>query len=189
VTNSGERSAFTSTTQARRASPQAKELVEQITHNAAGEMVDNYTHWEWDPLCSVVSAYPSLLPNSETAHGNAPTSGNSGENMNPHIVRSASYSPPLSVVLEKLSVRVLESEQKNKSLRGHVSESVSEYGAALKEVNEARQSRLEALHAIGEASAVPGLAACRALGAAYEGDQAGVESALVDMAAAIAGGR
>jgi integrase len=53
-------------TQARRASPQARELAEKITHNAKGEMVDQYTHWEWDPLCSVVSAFPSLLPVSET---------------------------------------------------------------------------------------------------------------------------
>lgn len=55
-------------TQARRASPQAKELAEKITHNAEGEMVDQYTHWEWEPLCSVISAFPSLLPDgSETA--------------------------------------------------------------------------------------------------------------------------
>lgn len=56
-------------TQARRASPQAKELAEKITHNAEGEMVDQYTHWEWEPLCSVITAFPSLLPDpdSETA--------------------------------------------------------------------------------------------------------------------------
>lgn len=60
-------------TQARRASPLAKDLAEKITHNAEGEMVDQYTHWEWDPLCEVVSKLPSLLPrtvaDSETASG------------------------------------------------------------------------------------------------------------------------
>lgn len=49
-------------TQARRASPAAKELAEKITHNAEGTMVDHYTHWEWEPLCSVISALPSFIP-------------------------------------------------------------------------------------------------------------------------------
>ncbi len=48
-----------------------KELVEQITHNAKGDMVDQYTHWEWAPLCEAMVCLPSLLPetNTETATG------------------------------------------------------------------------------------------------------------------------
>lgn len=31
-----------------------QELVEQVTHNAAGTIVDQYTHWDWQPLCEAV---------------------------------------------------------------------------------------------------------------------------------------
>jgi integrase len=31
-----------------------KDVVEQITHNAGGTIVDQYTHWEWGPLCDAV---------------------------------------------------------------------------------------------------------------------------------------
>ena len=32
------------------------EVVEQITHNARGTIVDHYTHWDWQPLCQAVLA-------------------------------------------------------------------------------------------------------------------------------------
>jgi integrase len=32
------------------------EVVERITHNAAGTIVDHYTHWDWEPLCQAVLA-------------------------------------------------------------------------------------------------------------------------------------
>ncbi len=36
-------------------------MLEAVTHNAAGRMIDSYTHWEWAPLCEAVSCFPSLL--------------------------------------------------------------------------------------------------------------------------------
>jgi integrase len=33
-----------------------KDVVERITHNAAGTIVDHYTHWDWEPLCHAVLA-------------------------------------------------------------------------------------------------------------------------------------
>lgn len=65
-------------TQARRASPLAKDLAEKITHNAEGEMVDQYTHWEWDPLCEVVSNLPSLHP---------PAGGGFGDRLGDRVTR------------------------------------------------------------------------------------------------------
>jgi hypothetical protein len=32
------------------------EVVERITHNASGTIVDHYTHWDWEPLCQAVLA-------------------------------------------------------------------------------------------------------------------------------------
>ena len=31
-----------------------KEVVEKVTHNAAGDIVDSYTHWDWAPFCEAV---------------------------------------------------------------------------------------------------------------------------------------
>lgn len=44
-------------THARRGGARA-EVLEKVTHNAAGETIDIYTHWEWDPLCEAVSCFP-----------------------------------------------------------------------------------------------------------------------------------
>lgn len=40
-----------------------KELVERITHNAAGDIVDRYTHWDWAPLCDAVLC---MIPSSSS---------------------------------------------------------------------------------------------------------------------------
>jgi hypothetical protein len=42
-------------TLARRGGARA-EVVEQISHNARGTIVDHYTHWDWEPLCEAVLA-------------------------------------------------------------------------------------------------------------------------------------
>jgi hypothetical protein len=31
-----------------------KEVLEKVTHNARGDIVDAYTHWDWAPLCEAV---------------------------------------------------------------------------------------------------------------------------------------
>jgi integrase len=40
----------------------AKDVLEQVTHNARGDIVDQYTHWDWDPLCEAVACFPTLIP-------------------------------------------------------------------------------------------------------------------------------
>lgn len=42
-------------TQARRCH-QRTDIIESLTHNAGGKMVDHYNHWEWDPQCEVMAA-------------------------------------------------------------------------------------------------------------------------------------
>jgi integrase len=37
-----------------------KEVVERITHNAKGDIVDQYTNWDWGPLCEAVQCLPVL---------------------------------------------------------------------------------------------------------------------------------
>ena len=31
-----------------------REVLEKITHNAAGSIIEQYTHWHWEPLCQAV---------------------------------------------------------------------------------------------------------------------------------------
>jgi hypothetical protein len=31
------------------------DVLEVVTHNAAGKMIDQYTHWDWEPLCDAVA--------------------------------------------------------------------------------------------------------------------------------------
>ncbi len=38
------------------------EVVERITHNASGTIVDQYTHWDWAPLCEAVLC---LIPKAD----------------------------------------------------------------------------------------------------------------------------
>ena len=37
------------------------EVIEKVTHNAAGTIVDSYTHWDWAPLCEAVMALGTAL--------------------------------------------------------------------------------------------------------------------------------
>lgn len=37
------------------------EVVEKITHNAAGAVIDTYTHWDWAPLCEAVLCLKLLI--------------------------------------------------------------------------------------------------------------------------------
>ncbi len=50
------------------------DVVEKITHNARGSMIDQYTHWDWDPLCQAVLrlAYQQpILPMAPAANAQA----------------------------------------------------------------------------------------------------------------------
>jgi integrase len=38
-----------------------KEVVERITHNATGDIVDSYTTWDWTPLCEAVQLLTPVL--------------------------------------------------------------------------------------------------------------------------------
>ena len=37
-----------------------KDIVERITHNAKGDIVDEYTTWDWEPLCKAVLCFPEI---------------------------------------------------------------------------------------------------------------------------------
>ncbi len=38
-----------------------KDVLERVTHNAQGDVVDTYTHWDWAPLCEAVLCLPAAM--------------------------------------------------------------------------------------------------------------------------------
>lgn len=48
------------------------DVLERVTHNATGAIIDQYTHFDWEPLCQAVlcldySAKPTALPGAASA--------------------------------------------------------------------------------------------------------------------------
>lgn len=44
-----------------------KDVVEKITHNAKGEMIDQYTKWDWEPLCEAVMSLQVVTSKARVA--------------------------------------------------------------------------------------------------------------------------
>lgn len=67
-------------TSARRGGAPA-DVLERVTHNAAGTIIDQYTHWDWEPLCRAVACIdygfrsgPANAPAEQAASGQAAAS-------------------------------------------------------------------------------------------------------------------
>jgi len=62
-------------TWARRGGAQ-RDVVERLTHNAAGVIIDQYTHFDWEPLCQAVSCIdyrsPAASPTGQSPAGQSP---------------------------------------------------------------------------------------------------------------------
>ncbi len=89
-----------------RADGAARDVVERITHNARGSMVDRYTHWEWETLCKAVGylqlrpAPSSGAPGHDAFHDASPeTPGKQGRMMEAAGVEPASASSPRHCLL------------------------------------------------------------------------------------------
>jgi hypothetical protein len=74
-------------TWARRGGARA-DVLEVVTHNAAGRMIDQYTHWDWAPLCDAVACL-DYLGNVPTTVAEAPTSDGQPEGAVVSTLRSA----------------------------------------------------------------------------------------------------
>lgn len=46
-----------------------RQVLSKVTHNAKGEMIDRYTHHEWEPLCKAVLAIGSVFDARPSPHG------------------------------------------------------------------------------------------------------------------------
>lgn len=62
-----------------------KEVLERVTHNAKGDIVDRYTHWDWAPLCEAVLCFRPLAPSSNVVTWEPPPA----DLVPPRVVRTA----------------------------------------------------------------------------------------------------
>lgn len=192
-----------------------KDVFERVTHNASGDIVDGYTLFDWAPLCEATLALRFDLVDSgepsdestahDTDHETRETTVNHGENTSDvGGVESASLSETALVSVSGGRVRVPSaplSSQPNQALESspngecHTkchsgsSEANADEPAVdpldPRPANVARGVRLRALAVADPEQAAPGLAACRALDAAYSGDAEATEAALTSLASAL----
>jgi integrase len=55
-----------------------KEIIERVTHNARGDIVDQYTHWDWVPLCEAVGVLSYARDGHHALHRPGDTPEDSG---------------------------------------------------------------------------------------------------------------
>src|SRR6185312_15154889 len=81
------------------------DVLERVTHNASGSIVDQYTHWEWEPLCETVigfrcdadcDAAPETLDGKWRRRESKPERGTarSGKRPNPPATHGETASSP-----------------------------------------------------------------------------------------------
>jgi integrase len=70
------------------------DVLERVSHNAAGAMIDRYTHFDWEPLCEAVLCLRlERLPDAPPLTGNGGESGGSGSS---EIVGNSRENPLLA---------------------------------------------------------------------------------------------
>jgi integrase len=150
-----------------------KEVLERVTHNAKGDIVDGYTHWDWAPLCEAVNCLdldahrtpqlPSKTPEEIDGSFLAGIHGDSGKNPNfPQAAVSVLPAVPVQKHLVGQSARKTRQE-----IRQGASGNFEE---GLRSSNKSRKRTLLSLSEVDHAGAKPGLALCRTLDAVYDGD-------------------
>ncbi len=180
-----------------------KAVLSKVTHNAKGDIVDRYTHRDWAELCEAVMALGTLSAARSTLHLPPASAGETAydqaaENAdNAAEVHESGPADPSSIPGASTTERLqLGSENNARQSARQCDSSVSDvlprteessFAGALLAANATRSVRLTRLGEADPELAAPGLAACRALDAAYDGDAPAMESALADMAQALGG--
>lgn len=165
-----------------------KDVLEKVTHNKAGEMIDRYTHTVWGPPCAAVACF-SLNVRPEV-HPSPRRLGNSGGG-GPSFLSRKSASIPEDSDPEPGSIPGAStvSQQKTSLGRGPRKSRRTSLQEQIRESNRVRKRALLALAEANASAAAPGLAVCRALDGVLDGDQDKVERELTAGAQALWGGR
>jgi hypothetical protein len=155
-------------------------VLERVTHNSSGKIIDRYTHFDWAPLCEAVLCLrldvhrdPQLTSGNPEESGSAP-SGTGGQL--PANTAESGHSQPGSI--PRASTTPPTKNSHSKKPRQEKRQDLDAYRAELSATNATRKRRLLALQQVDPDAAAPGLAVCRALDAAYQGDAETAESVL-----------
>lgn len=145
-----------------------KDVIEAVTHNSAGDVVDGYTEWEWRPLCEAVAFVDFALTPEETAAFYQLRSQDSNSEPDTGVDRNA---PEPTGIVDTL---------RDLKTRGKGSGSVG---------FDATQRRLLKLAEFDPEAARPGLAVCAALATARAGNEDATVAILMAEANAAMGAR
>jgi hypothetical protein len=164
-----------------------KDVLERVTHNASGDIVDRYTHFDWAPLCAAVlsldlDAHPTLqrgIGSGGDSGGETSTPGGTLPNGSAAVALALPGSIPGASINDR--AKNGSTEKQRQAERQELERTSAELSAA----NRRRRRALLALKQADPKAAGPGLAICRALDAAYRGDEAGMGEGVVDAADAL----
>ncbi len=172
------------------------DVLERVTHNASGKMIDRYTHFDWAPLCEAVACLRlESLPELPSPEG---TTGNPAPHALPEMPESAPKDAVCSevnpVVCRPRDSRTGSNHAVNAIGAGVVHE-VSRgsdrarggvYRGALAKTNRLRIERLVALATYDSADYDASLTVARGLAKVYAGDVEGAEDLLAEHARKVA---
>lgn len=170
------------------------DVLERVTHNARGGIIDRYTHFDWAPLCEAVLCL--RLDAHQDAHRPQVLSGETSVR-EPAIGSGFDENGPGKPTSEQGLVPGgrYPKQLPGSSVAGPSKFSSQSTGAGTSVPQLTREERLSALAKLDPEAARPGLAVCRALTAAYRvgagepGAEADLDTALVDAVEAIGGSK
>jgi integrase len=73
-----------------------KDVLERVTHNAKGDIVDRYTHWDWAPLCEAVACLRLTVDARQLLHLPAASDGKDGSDASLLTTSNAAETPLLT---------------------------------------------------------------------------------------------
>jgi integrase len=168
-----------------------EDVLERVTHNAAGKMIDRYTHFDFAPLCEAVlclslDVHPNVLPGI----GNGGNSRVAGELQSaPNSVSLLTTADSTQSSIPRASTSLPAKNSLGKKARQETRQESERIPEELRAANRRRKRRLLSLKEADPVAAGPGLALCRALDSAYRlggGDGSAGRELEADLAEAMA---
>jgi integrase len=144
------------------------DVIEQITHNAKGTIIDGYTTFEWQPLCDAVLCF-SVAPSA---------------NLDPIANAAEKTVGPPGFEAGGTRVNLGKGEENGGNSDGPIGPGILAGSGVTGAHFDAAQRRLERLVEVDPDQAGPGLAVCRGVGLAVK-MAAGDEAAEADLLAAL----
>lgn len=156
-----------------------KDDLRTVTHNPKGDIIDRYTHKDWEPLCDAVLCIGSLFgarPSPRRIHGYSSDSGTSETGKGVPMLADSSSDGKSSLVQLPAPPPINRPETEKRQSSSQ-SDSVGN-GAYPRSPNQLRLERLRLIAAVEPDSVAPGLAVCEGLDLVRSGDLFGAIAVL-----------